>query len=157
MLSRFRTALGAILTGIPLLAATAAAEDIAVIVHPDVPVTELSTTELRKIMLGDRQFWPGGQRVALIVQAPVADERTILLQKIYEMSEAQYRQYWIAKVFRAEATDGPRVVVSNERIVELVGAIPGAIAFVSANDVPTGVRILRVDGSLPGSESYPIR
>jgi ABC-type phosphate transport system substrate-binding protein len=140
-----------------LLAGTAAAEDIAVIVNPDVPVTELSQAELRKIMLGDRQFWPGGQRVALIVRAPVAEERTVLLQKIYEMSEAQYRQYWIAKVFRAEATDGLRVVVSNEKIMELVEVIPGAIAFVSANDVPAGARILRIDGAVPGDENYPIR
>ncbi len=145
------------MSGIALLATTAIAEDVAVIVHPDVPVTELSQADLRKIMLGDRQFWPGGQRIALIVRAPIAPERTVLLKKIYEMSEARYRQYWIAKVFRAEATDGPRVVVSNDKIVELVGVIPGAIAFVNANDVPAGARILQVDGSSPGDEDYPIR
>jgi hypothetical protein len=138
-------------------AAPARAADIAVAVHPDVKVQNLAFAELRKILLGDRQFWPSGQPVTLIVRAPVAAERTLLLQKVYEMTEAQFRQYWIAKVFRAEATKGPRVVLSNDETVELIGVLPGAIALISADDVPAGVKILQVDGHSPGDRDYPLR
>ena len=48
-------------------ASPAAAGDIAVIVHPEVAVDDVTFTELRKIMLGDRQFWSSGQKVTLIV------------------------------------------------------------------------------------------
>ena len=137
--------------------APAFAADIAVAVHPEVKVETLSFAELRKILLGDRQFWPSGQPVTLIVRAPVAAERTFLLEKVYEMTEAQYRQYWIAKVFRAEATAGPRVVVSNDESVELVGVLAGAVALVSADDVPAGVKVLKIDGTKPGDPSYPLR
>jgi hypothetical protein len=133
------------------------AADIAVAVHPEVRVENLSFAELRKILLGDRQFWPSGQPVTLIVRAPVAAERTLLLEKVYEMSEAQFRQYWIAKVFRAEATTGPRVVVSNDESLELIGVLAGAIALVSADDVPAGVKVLKVDGAKPGDRDYPLR
>jgi hypothetical protein len=104
---------------------TALARDIAVVVHPDVPVDNLSFAELRKIMLGDRQFWPSGQKVTLIVAEPVDPGRTLLLEKVYKMSEPAFRQYWIAKVFRGEVTEGPKVVLSSEGIQELV--TPGVV------------------------------
>src|SRR6476661_372263 len=108
-----------------LMSSAAFAGDIAVVVHPDVQADNLSFTDLRRVLLGDRQFWPSGQPVTLIVRAPVAAERTLLLRKVYAMTEPQFRQYWIAKVFRAEATAGPRIVVSNNELVELVGVLPG--------------------------------
>lgn len=137
--------------------AAAATGDIAVVVNPDVKVEGLTFAELRKILLGNRQFWPSGQPVTLIVRAPVSSERTFLLQKVYDMSEAQYRQYWIAKVFRAEATSGPRVVVSNVESVELVSVLSGAITLMEASDVPAGLKVLQVDGLLPGSKNYALK
>lgn len=138
------------LIGVP----TAQAGSIAVVVNPSVEVDDVSFTEFRKIMLGDRQFWRAGSRITLIVRRPVAIERTVLLEQVYKMSEPQYRQYWVAKVFRAEATSGPRVVLSNDQALELVGVIEGAIGVVDANDVPEGVKILKVDGLLPGDTGY---
>ena len=125
--------------------------------HPDVQVENLSFTDLRRVLLGDRQFWPSGQPVTLIVRAPVAAERTLLLKKVYAMTESQFRQYWIAKVFRAEATAGPRIVVSNNELVELVGVLPGAIALVDADDIPAGLKILKVDGRRPGEKDYVLK
>ena len=143
--------------GLVASAATVArAIDIAVVVHPKVKVDDLTFPELRKILLGDRQFWSSGQQVTLIVRAPVAAERTVMLEKIYKMSEAQFRQYWIAKVFRAQATTGPRVVVSNQESVDLVGVLPGAIALVNADDVPAGLKVLQIDGLKPGDAAYAL-
>ena len=104
--------------------------------RPDVPVDNLTFAELRRVMLGDRQFWASNLKVTLLVRAPGAREREVVLKTIYQMSEAQFRQYWIAKVFRAEAASGPRIVYSNEMAAELASAIPGAVAFVDAAQVP---------------------
>ncbi len=128
---------------------------LAVVAHPSVETDDLSFNEFRKIMLADRQFWSTGKRITLIVRAPVAIERTQLLEKVYKMTEAQYRQYWVAKVFRAEATDGPRVVLSNEKAVDLVSVVVGAITVVDSADVPEGLKLLRIDGNLPGDPNYP--
>ena len=97
------------------------------------------------------------QRIIHRDRAPVAAERTFLLQKVYDMTEAQYRQYWIAKVFRAEATSGPRVVVSSVESVELVSVLSGAIVLMDASDVPAGLKVLQVDGLLPGSKNYALK
>jgi ABC-type phosphate transport system substrate-binding protein len=137
------------------LAAPATA-DIAVIVHPDVTVDDLSFADLRKIMLGDRQFWASGQKITLIVAEPVDTGRSVLLERVYNMSEQQFRQFWIARVFRGEATEGPKVVISSEGVMEMVSVLAGSIAFVDFDDVPSGVKALKIDGKLPGEEEYAL-
>ena len=131
--------------------------DIAIVVRQDVPVDDMTFAEVRKLLLGDRQFWSSNLRVTLLVRAPGAHEREVVLKTIYQMSEAQFRQYWIAKVFRAEAAAGPRVVYSNEMAAELTSAVPGAVAFVEATQVPKGLKIVKINGKLPGDKEYPLR
>ena len=137
-------------------AGAAEAGDVAIVVRPDVPVDNLAFAELRRLMLGDRQFWSSNLRVTLLVRAPGAPERDIVLKTVYQMSEAQFRQYWIAKVFRAEAASAPRIVYSNEMAAELATSIPGAVAFVDAAGVPNGLKVVKINGLLPGQKGYSL-
>jgi hypothetical protein len=137
--------------------AVGAENDIAIVVRQDVPVDNLTFAELRRLTLGDRQFWTSNLRVTLLLRAPGAREREVVLKMIYQMSEAQFRQYWIAKVFRAEAASGPRIVYSNEMAEELTAAMPGAVAFVDAAQVPKGLKVVKINGLLPGDKGYPLR
>lgn len=134
-----------------------AATDIAVVVRPDVPVDNISFADLRKLVLGDRQFWSSNLRVTLLIRAPMAPERDVVLKNILQMSEAQFRQYWIGKVFRAESTSGPKTVYSNDMAAGLVGSIPGSIAFMDAASVPNNLKVVKVDGLLPGDRGYPLK
>jgi hypothetical protein len=131
--------------------------DIAIVVRPDVPIDALSFADVRKLFLGERQFWPKNLRVTLLIRAPVAHEREIVLRSIYQMSEAQFRQYWISKVFRADVSAGPKIVYSSEMATELVGAIPGAVTFMEASRVPRELKIIKIDGTVPGDKGYPLR
>jgi hypothetical protein len=140
-----------------LAMAAAAATPVAIVVSPDVPVDDLSFSEVRKLFLGERQFWNPKLRVVLLMRAPVAPERNVVLRTIYQMSEAQFRQYWISKVFRADVSSGPKIVYSNEMASELVNAIPGAVAFVDASQVPKGLKVLKIDGKMPSDKAYPLR
>ncbi len=133
-----------------------AAADIALVVRPDMPIDNLSFAELRKLVLGDRQFWSSNLRVTLLIRAPMARERDVVLRNILQMSEAQFRQYWIGKVFRAESAVGPKTVYSNEMAAGLVGSIPGSIAFMDAATVPKDLKVLRINGLLPGERGYPL-
>jgi ABC-type phosphate transport system substrate-binding protein len=131
--------------------------DVAVVVNGDTPVTDLSLAEVRKVFLGERQYWTTKLPVVLLIRAPVARERDVVLRVIYQMTEAQFKQYWVAKIFRAEVTAPPKIVYSNDLQSELVSAMPGAIAFVDARNVRPGVKVVRVDGMLPGDKNYPLR
>jgi ABC-type phosphate transport system substrate-binding protein len=137
-------------------AQTQRSSDIAVVVHPDTPVDDLSLADVRKIFLGERQYWNSRLPVTLLIRAPAAREREVVLHVIYQMTEAQFKQYWIAKIFRAEATSPPKIVYSNDMQLDLVAAIPGAIAFVDARNVRPGLKVLRIDGHLPGERGYPL-
>jgi len=117
-------------------------------------VDNLSFEDARKLFMGDRQFWSSNLRVTLLIRAPAARERDVVLRIIYGMSEAQFRQYWISKIFRLEASTGPKIVYSTDMATELVSAIPGAVAFFDAAVVPKGLKVLKIDGLSPGEKGY---
>lgn len=130
--------------------------NLALVVRPDVPIDNLSLGEVRKLLLGDRQFWRSNLRVTLLISAPGSRERDIVLKDIYQMPEAQFRQYWISKVFRAEAASAPRIVYSSDMAAELASSIPGAVAFIDASQIPKGLKVVKIDGRLPGDRGYPL-
>ena len=130
---------------------------IAIVVHKDSEVENLAMDQLRNIFLANQQFWPDRTRIILLVRAPKSDERDFVLDTIYQMDEAQFRKYWIAKMFRAEVPRGPKIVFSTDMTVELVVAIPGSISFISADQVTDDVRVVRVDGKLPSDDGYPLK
>lgn len=130
---------------------------IAIVVHRDAPVDDLSMQELRSIFLADQQFWGNRTRISLLVRAPKSDERTLVLDRIYQMTEAQFRQYWIAKMFRAEIPRGPKIVFSTDMTLDLVVAVPGSISFMRASDVTDDVKVVSIDGKRPSDDGYPLR
>lgn len=131
--------------------------DIAVVAHPQVPVDNLALAELRRMLLGDREFWTAGQRITLLIRAPIARERDVAVQLVCQMTEAQFRQHWIGKVFRAETPSGPKIVYSVEMALDQVTRTPGAITFVDAAAVPKGAKVLKIDGVSPGQSGYKLR
>lgn len=159
------------LRGVPVAAAAAlsitaaampaveapSAAPVAIVVHPDTPVDDLSFDQLRRVFLGEQQFWDGSTRITLLVRPPRSSERAVILDRVYEMNEGQFRQYWIAKLFRAEVSSGPKIVYSNESALELVAAIPGAITFMDATVPTRSVKVLRIDGISPGQRGYRLQ
>jgi ABC-type phosphate transport system substrate-binding protein len=130
---------------------------IAIVVHKDTDVSNLSMTELRNVFLANQQFWSDRSRIILLVRAPQSDERDFVLDTIYQLDEAQFRQYWIAKMFRAEVPRGPKIVFSTDMTLDLVVAIPGSISFIRADQVTDAVKVVSVDGKLPSDEGYPLK
>lgn len=139
------------------LSAWANGEAVAIVVHPSTNVAEVTMEKLRRIFLADQQFWPDNSRITLLVKAPGAFERAVVLDQIYQMDESRFRRYWIAKMFRSEVPSGPKIVFSSNMALELVMAIPGSITFINATEVTDGIKVLRIDGALPGDEHYPLR
>jgi len=130
---------------------------LAIVVHKDTEVEDLSLSELRNIFRANQQFWPNRSRIVLLVRAAQSDERDYVLNKIYEMNEDEFRRYWIAKMFRAEVPRGPKVVFSTGMTLDLVIAIPNSISFMRADNVTDDVKVVRIDGKLPGEDGYPLK
>lgn len=143
--------------GLATPATVSAQEAVAIVAHPGVAVDDLSFAELRSIFLAEQQFWPDRSRITLLVRAPQARERDVVLNEIYQMDEDRYRRYWIAKMFRAEVPSGPKIVFSSEMTRDLVTVIPGSIAFMPASEVGPSLKVIRIDGRLPSDDGYRLR
>jgi hypothetical protein len=138
-------------------AAGQATSPLAVVTHPGVQVDNLTLAELRRLLLGDREFWPSGARVVILIRAPIARERDAVVRGVCDMTEAQFRTHWIGKVFRAETPSGPRIVSSTSAALEQVRGTPGAITFVDLASVGPGVKVLTIDGKRPTDPAYRFR
>jgi ABC-type phosphate transport system substrate-binding protein len=130
---------------------------VAIVVHLGTSVEDLTMDQLRRIFLAEQQFWPDNSRITLLVRAPGAYERELVLDRIYRMDEDRFRQYWIAKMFRAEVPSGPKIVFSSNMALELVTAIPGSITFMNSTEISDSVKVVRIDGLLPNDAGYPLR
>ncbi len=130
-------------------------QDVAVVINPSNQVSNVTRSELRKIFAGEKRTWPGGLSIKLVVRVPGSYERVVLL-RLLGISEGEYKQYWIAQVFRGDAQAEPVALFSNGMQKEAIGAFPGAIALVDLRDVKPGMKVLKVDGHLPGEPGYPV-
>jgi ABC-type phosphate transport system substrate-binding protein len=131
-------------------------EDIAVVVNPQNPISGLSLPQLRKIFRGEERFWSSKAPVLLLIRAPGAPERSVALKAVLQMSDGDYKQYWAQKILRGEATTEPVKTYSNGTQNEGVASIAGAIAFIKAREVRAGMKVLRIEGRLPGERGYPL-
>jgi ABC-type phosphate transport system substrate-binding protein len=130
--------------------------DVAVIVNPDNPVTSISMADLHRIFGGDKQSW-GGFPAVPFVRAAKAHERDVLLSVVMKMTEAQFQDYWVKKVYSGSVAHEPLALMSNGMQLEAIRSQKGGIALISLQDVKDGVKVIKVDGVVPGSSGYPLK
>jgi hypothetical protein len=135
--------------------ATSQADGVAVVVNSNNPAANISLGDLRKMFTGAKRAWPGGQAIQLITRGPGCPERFALL-RLVAMSESEYKQYWVAQVFRGDADAEPLNVPSVGMQKEALKTFPGAVTLVNLHDVKPGMKVLKVDGLLPGAPKYPL-
>jgi ABC-type phosphate transport system substrate-binding protein len=134
-----------------------AQEEMAVIVNPQNPADSITSTDLRKVFSGEKRSWNSNIPVFVVVRAPQAKERDVLLAHVLKMTESEYKQYWVKKVYSGEVPREPLALYSNGMQLEAVRAEKGGIALVNLADVRQGVKVLKVDGHLPGTAGYPLK
>jgi ABC-type phosphate transport system substrate-binding protein len=135
--------------------AAAQAEDVAVVVNDRNPAIKMSRAELRRIFAGEERSWSAGLPIKVFVRSPGTQERVALL-KLLGMTEGEYKRYWTVQIFRGEAQAEPVALPSNGMQKEALAAFPGAVALVGLQDVKAGMKVLRVEGRMPGEAGYPL-
>src|SRR5438874_9556514 len=132
-------------------------DDVAVIVNPQNQIDSISSADLRKIFAGEKRSWNSNIPVFVVVRAPQAHERDILLSHVLRITESEYKQYWVKKVYSGAVPREPLALLSNGMQLEAVRADKGGIALINLADVKQGVKVLKVDGKLPGAPAYTLR
>ena len=91
-------------------------------------VTNIPLQELRKILPGERRFWPGSLAIKLIVRTRREAASTSSCLGLLGMTEREYKQYWTQQVVRGEAQTQPIMLATNEMQMDAVMPSSGAIA-----------------------------
>lgn len=153
-----RLAFGALLVSllglVPGIAHAQEAEPLAIVVNRSNPVTEISLADLRRVFRGQRTRWTNGRRVTLVMRDPGTPERDAILRSVYGLDETEYRRAYLQAVFSGQTSDAPKTLASHNGVLRFVYNVPGAIGYVRARDVDASVKMLRVDGRLPGDAGY---
>jgi hypothetical protein len=131
--------------------------DVAIIVHRSNPVENLSRAELRRMFLLETQTWPRGRKITVVVREKGQPERAEALQAICDLNEAEYERHVLLQTFRGNVGWGPRSILSADAMRRFVFNVPGAIGYVWANETDDSVKVVRIDGLLPGEPGYPLR
>lgn len=130
---------------------------IAVIVNVENPVNQLSLADLQRILLGERRTWSTKIPVVLMMRNEESRERILLLERVCHMTEVEYHHHWTGKIFRGEVTSEPVVLPSRGTALNFVSSIKGGISFVDEASVRPGIKVVRIDGHLPGEQGYALQ
>jgi len=133
---------------------TAAATEVAVVVNPAHPESDISVVELTRIFRLDRQHWKAGGRIYLVIRDSGAPQKDVVLRHIYRMDDVELKQFWLGKLYRGEIASFPRVVSSDALVKRIVSQAPNAIGFIDASELDDTVRALSIAGCRPGESGY---
>jgi ABC-type phosphate transport system substrate-binding protein len=130
---------------------------IAIVVPKTNAVAGLTSSELRKILLGEETQWPNKEKITILLLPPGTDERKAVLQILLNMSDDEFVRHWISEVFQGQTATGPKTASSPTSMLRLVADLPSALGIVSAGDLPPGdssFKVLAIDGKTPGEVGY---
>lgn len=122
--------------------AAVADEPLVVIVNPANTVSRLSFSDLQNIYKGEKNRWPNGKLILLLMPAPGSAERSAVLKKVYKMSESDYLKYFIQASFTGEVSAAPKDLASAAQIKEAVAGNPGAIGYVKQSEADSTVKVI---------------
>jgi phosphate transport system substrate-binding protein len=131
--------------------------DLAVVVNKANSVSNLTKSQLRKLVLGEQGSWPGGAKVTVALRSPGSPERSGILKTVCRMSEDDYTQHSMHSDFTGESITPPRILSSNAAIRQFVASSPGAVGFIPLKEVNDSVKVISVDGVAAGEADYKIK
>jgi ABC-type phosphate transport system substrate-binding protein len=131
MTLRWAILVGLLVGGV--VASTARAEDLLVVVHPQAPVEHLSDAQLRQVYLGESSFWGVVKIHPAVLRVP-PEVYAAFMGAVAGISPGGYEAYWIRKVFR-EGGMPPRPFDSAAEVLAYVARTPGGLGFVRRADL----------------------
>ena len=131
--------------------------DLAIIVGKSSPLENVTTAELAKILKAGKTKGSDGVKFALSMREPGSPERAVVISHLYQMTEAEYTKFFLQATFTGAVQSAPRVVSAAAGARQFVSGTPGAISYVRGSDADDSVKVLKVDGKLPGEDGYPLK
>ena len=132
-------------------------EGLAIIVDRNNPTSNVTLRQLREILFADRQWWSCNRRITLATMPRGSVERQTISRTIYKMDDVSLDRYFFFEVYRGLLPTSPTILDTPADVKRFVSGTPGAVGYMRASDVDDSVKVLRIDGLLPGDDGYPLR
>lgn len=132
-------------------------EGLAIVVNRSNPTTNVSLPQLRAMYVGDRKWWSSRHRIALVSMQRNTPEWQTALRVIYKMDNRELDRYFLYQSFIGEHFTGPTTLPAAADVKKFVVSTPGAVGYLRESDVDDSVKVLRINGLLPGDDGYPMR
>lgn len=129
-------------------------ESLVFIVNTQNPTTELSISELRRMLLGEVTRWPDGQKITVAMRDAGQPERDAVLRLVCRMSDQDFTRYLLHAEFRGELQAGPKVLSTPTLMRRFVFNVPRAIGYVRADEVDGSVKVLKITGAIPQAPAF---
>jgi len=140
-----------ILSALPLLAGV---KNWALVTASGNKLQEVSLAELTKFCKGTQRTWPDGRNFTLVMHDPESPEMHVLIQKLFGVAPSEMKPL-LAKLNQSRPVI--RIVESDEELLRLVEATPGAVGLVDIYAINSAVKVLRIEGKLPFDSGYVLK
>ncbi len=130
--------------------------EIAIIVNKANAIEDVSFRELDMILKMEKKFWKDGSQIYLVMQEFRSPEKEVILKTVYKMDDQELKKFWLAKIYQGAIPSFPKIIASNQSVKAFVQQVPNAVGYIDAAYADGSVKVLKVDGKLPGENGYKL-
>lgn len=127
---------------------------LAIVVNAANPLADITTADLRAVLLTERSQWSNGRRITVVLPEPGEPQRDAILLRVCGFTESAYQKHLLHRVFVGLPSREPKVLTTPVGARRYVFNVPGAIAFLPLDMVDGSVKVVSLDGALPGQAGY---
>ena len=149
----------ALVLSLPSAERTARAADrvvLAVFVAKDSSIQGVKMNELRRIFTNADDSGFSGERSVPFNHTARSTDRIGFDQTVLHMTPEEVSRFWIDRKIRG-LPGPPRAVDSLSQLLRLVSHLSTGIGYARPTQITSEVRVIRVDGKLPGDSGYPLQ
>jgi ABC-type phosphate transport system substrate-binding protein len=132
-------------------------EGLAIVVNRDNPISDVSLPQLRAMFFGERKWWTPRRRVVVASMKRGTPERQTMTRVVYKMDDHQLEHYFLYQEFKGEPAASHKTLRTPADLKKFVVTTPGAVGYLRESDVDGSVKVIRINGLLPGDDGYPLR
>ncbi len=116
------------------------AEELLVIASPDVPAATISMQQLADIYALRKTTWSNQTQIVPVNRESDSDARKEFAGSVFGSTPQDLAELW--DKLRFQGKQPPLTQISDQAVLGFVRNVPGAIGYIRADEIPTGVKVL---------------
>ena len=132
------------------------ASHLAIVVNKNSSLSEIASVDLAKFFKAEKSKAPDGTKVVIVMQDAGRSEREAALRQIFKMSDGEYNKYFLQATFTGAVAAAPKALANSHSVVKFVSDTPGGLGYVKGDEADESVKVLKIDGKVPGETGYPL-